>query len=114
VFINAAIGDHQVTTLGAHLMARSVDAVHLDTGLRDIWGLPAVAGPITGSAYVEYDFGLPPEPLENLPQRACDDPHGKIRSLEEFRRQLDQFYRLGTVENFCEGGVCSFPEMSGC
>jgi hypothetical protein len=115
VLIRAAIGDHQVTTLGAHIMARAIGATHLDSGIREVWGLDPVAGPTTtGSTYVEYSFGLPPDPIENIPQDACADPHGKLRRLPEARMQLDQFFQTGTTENFCPGGVCDFPDMSGC
>ncbi len=115
VLIRAAVGDHQVTTLGAHIMAHEIGATHLDTGVREVWGLDSVAGPTTtGSTYVEYSFGLPPDPIENIPQSACADPHGKLRRLDEARMQLDQFLRTGVTENFCPGGVCDFPDMSGC
>ncbi|MFV8754726.1 hypothetical protein ACNOYE_29620 [Nannocystaceae bacterium ST9] len=115
VLIRAAVGDHQVTTLGAHIMAREIGATHLDTGIREVWGLDGVAGPsTTGNAYVEYTFGLPADPIENIPQSACADPHGKLRKLDEARMQLDQFLRTGTTENFCMGGVCDFSDMSGC
>jgi hypothetical protein len=114
VLINDAMGDHQVTNYGAHVMARTMDIEHVDTGVRDIFGLTKVSAPHHGSGIVEYDFGLPPDPVENLPQRECEDPHGKVRRLVEFQRQLDTFLRTGTIENYCDGGVCSFPEMSGC
>ena len=113
VFMRAALGDHQVTTLGAHVMARSIDMPHLDTGLRQIPGLETVAGPVEGSAYVEYDFGLPPDPVCNVPQASCEDPHGKLRKLEVARQQLDHFLRNGEVQNFCAGD-CVFADMSGC
>ena len=114
VLINDALGDHQVTNYGAHVMARTMDIEHVDTGVRDIFGLTKVTAPHKGSGIVEYDFGLPPDPIENLPQRECEDPHGKVRRLVEFQQQLDTFYRTGTIENYCQDDVCSFPEMSGC
>ncbi len=114
VFLRAAVGDHQVTNFGAHIMARSFGIPHLDTGVRDIWGLEAVDGPIEGSGYVEYDFGLPADPIDNTPQRACEDPHGKLRRLDEARQQLDTFFRTGVIENTCADGVCDFSDMSGC
>ncbi|MBC8068876.1 MAG: hypothetical protein IAG13_11130 [Deltaproteobacteria bacterium] len=114
VFINDAVGDHQVTTLGAHVMARSMGMPHLDTGVRPIWGLETVPGPVQGSAIVEYSFGLPPDPVGNSPQTECEDPHGKLRKLPEFEQQLDTFLRTGVIENFCENGLCSFSDMSGC
>ncbi len=114
VLLRAAVGDHQVSNFGAHIMARTLGVPHLDTGIRDVWGLESTAGPIAGSAYVEYDFGLPADPVENTPQRACDDPHSKVRPLDEARAQMDTFFRTGTIENTCAGGVCDFSEMSGC
>ncbi|MCH9686826.1 MAG: hypothetical protein K0V04_35660, partial [Deltaproteobacteria bacterium] len=114
VLLTAALGDHQVTTLGAHHMARSIGATHLDSGQREIWGLPTATDSHTGSALVEYDFGLPPDPACNLPQTACDDPHGDLRRLTEARQQLDTFLRTGEAVNSCPGGVCSFPEQGEC
>lgn len=114
VLMRAAVGDHQVTNLGAHVMARAVGAKHLTSGLNDVWGLEAAAGPFEGSAFVEYDFGLPPMWLCDKPFDACGDPHGKLRDLPEADQQMDQFLRTGTAQNFCAGGKCSHPELSGC
>jgi len=113
VLMRAAIGDHQVSTLGGQLMARAIGAEHLVAGGRSVYGLPESDAP-TGSAYTEYAFGLPPEPICNIPMTACDDPHGKIRRLDESKQQLDAFLRMGQVINACPGGVCDFPDQSGC
>jgi len=115
VLMTAALGDHQVPTLGAHVMARSIEGlVHLDTNVRAIYDLPTASDSHTGSAYVEYDFGLPPDPLCNLPQRACDDPHGSLRRLTPARDQIDHFLRTGEVRNFCPDGHCLFADDNGC
>ncbi|NVB39252.1 hypothetical protein G6O69_15520 [Pseudenhygromyxa sp. WMMC2535] len=114
VLIRAAVGDHQVTTLGAHIMARAMGATHLDTGIRDIWGLDTVSDENAGTTYVEYAFGLPEDPLENVPQESCEDPHGELRKLEAARAQLDAFFRTGVVGNYCDGGVCDYPELGAC
>lgn len=66
-----------------------------------------------GSAYVEYDFGLPMDPLPNLPQTACNDPHELVRRLDSARMQLDHFFDTGIVQNFC-AGACSYPQQGGC
>ncbi|HWB74742.1 MAG TPA: hypothetical protein VG755_07295, partial [Nannocystaceae bacterium] len=78
VLMRAAVGDHSVPTIGAQVMARSLGVPHVDSGVRDVWGLETVASAPPGSAYIEYDFGLPPEPACAVPERACDDPHGAI------------------------------------
>lgn len=114
VLMRSALGDHQVTTLGAHIMARSIGTKHVRTGQGAVYGLEEVDGATDGSSYVEYDLGLPEMPPCNIPMRACDDPHGKIRKLDEARQQLDLFLRTGETRVFCENASCSFPELSGC
>ncbi|MEM7137034.1 MAG: hypothetical protein AAF500_10670 [Myxococcota bacterium] len=125
VLARVAIGDHQVSTYAGHIMARTLGAPHLTTGLRDIWGLDPVDSTTSGSFYTEYDFGLPGEPLCNVPMSLCRDPHEWPRRRESARKQLDAFLRNGTGDNFCmpgDGdehqvpsvGVCSYPSLSEC
>lgn len=114
VLMSAARGDHQVTTFGGHVMARTVGAKHLESGIRDIYGLEKVPETQAGSVYVEYDFGLPEEPMCNVPMSHCEDPHGMVRKLQANDDQLDTFLRTGQGKNFCPGGVCKFPEQGGC
>lgn len=114
VLMRVAIGDHQVTTLGAHIMARSMRATHLTTGLRDVFGLETATATTSGSFYTEYAFGLPEVPDCGVPMDLCEDPHGEVRRNEAARAQLHEFFRDGTGTNHCAGGVCSFPELSGC
>ena len=114
VLMRAAPGDHQVATWGAHVFARAVGAKLLDSGVRDVFGLEKTAQSETGSVYTEYDFGLPQEPLCNVPMIHCSDPHGLPRKLQVAEDQLDRFLRTGVGENFCNNKVCKFPELSGC
>ncbi len=103
VLLQVALGDHQVTTLGAHIMARVLDAKTIAPQTRPIYEVAEVEGPHAGSAIVEYDFGLPEDPLENQPQRAGEDPHGKVKSLAAAQAQLDHFFRTGEVIHTCDG-----------
>jgi hypothetical protein len=114
VLMTAARGDHQVSTYAAHVMARTVGAKHMESGIRDIWGLEKVAETQTGSVYVEYDFGLPEEPQCNVPMSYCEDPHGMVRKLQASDDQLDTFLRSGQGKNYCPNGICKFPEQGGC
>ncbi len=116
ILMRVALGDHQVTTYGAHIMARAMNATHLDTGIRDVYGLTKATGPIDqdGAVYAEWDFGLPPEPLCNQPLSVCEDPHGKLRKLDSARAQIDEFFRTGVVANTCLAGVCDESALSGC
>jgi len=123
--MRAAIGDHQVTTYAAHVMARTLNVPHLTTGLRDVWGLTPVESTESGSFFTEYDFGVPGQPACNLPQWHCNDPHGELRKREAARKQLDAFLRNEVGTNYCmpgDGdpyqatapGVCSYPGLAQC
>ncbi len=125
VLMRTAIGDHQVTTFAGHVMARTMNATHLTSGQRDIWGLDAAESTPSGSFYTEYDFDLPGQPLCNVPMSLCRDPHEHPRRREAARKQLDEFLRNGTGTNHCArmdgdeheataDGVCSYPTLSGC
>jgi hypothetical protein len=101
VLLQVAIGDHQVTTLGAHIMARGIGARSIKPAMRSIFGVPEVSTPYEGSGIVEYDFGLPPEPITNVPMREGQDPHGKVRNIPASALQVDKFLRTGTIDWFC-------------
>jgi hypothetical protein len=125
VLTRVAVGDHQVSTLGGHVMARTLKAPMLDQGIREVWGIPTVTSTAAGSFYAEYDFGLPGEPLCDVPMSLCGDPHTDVSPRTSAREQLDEFFRLGTGTNHCvkgdadlhqvsADGVCSYPTLSGC
>ena len=125
VLTRVAVGDHQVPTLGGHIMARTLKAPILDQGIREVWGIPTVVHSDGGSFYAEYDFGLPGEPLCNVPMSLCGDPHTDVSPRTSAREQLDEFFQFGTGTNHCrvgdpdahqvsENGVCSYPSIAGC
>ena len=105
VLIDVGIGDFQVTPLGAHIIARAVKAKNLKPVNRTIWGIPDTDGPFTGSGLVEYSFGLPDAPKENIPNIGGDndDPHDKVRVLPAAIDQENEFFRTGTIKAFCSG-----------
>jgi hypothetical protein len=108
VILQPAIGDHQVTTLGAHMMARAIGAVAIRPQTRAMWEIDEVDPPHAGSAIVEFDFGLPPEPITNTPQRQGDDPHGQVRRNPRALAQSLHFFETGEVIHTCDG-ICD-PE----
>jgi hypothetical protein len=103
VLMQVAIGDHQVTTLGAHIMARAIGAKSMQPAPRPIFGVAEATAPYEGSAMVEYDFGLPDEPIINVPMRQGDDPHGMVKNVPASAEQVDTFLRTGVVQWFCDG-----------
>jgi hypothetical protein len=103
VLIHAAIGDHQVTPLGAHILARTVSAKNLAPVNRDIWGVDSGPAPLMGgSAIVEFNFGLPEAPKTDTPPYMGEDPHDMVRVLTAAIDQSDQFFRTGTVVQTCK------------
>ncbi|MFT5356527.1 MAG: hypothetical protein ACI9KE_003752 [Polyangiales bacterium] len=102
VLMLAAVGDQQVTTLGAHTMARAVGASLLGPAVRSVWGLEEVSGPFEGSALLEFDYGNT-EPVQNIPPRDGDDPHGALNDRPDALNAAARFLRTGIIENPCDG-----------
>jgi hypothetical protein len=105
VLLHVAIGDHQVSPLGAHVMARSLQAKNLSPVNREVWGIPSVAGPFGGSGLVEFSFGLPEAPKTNTPPTGPkeDDPHDKVRVLNASMDQTHKFFEEGIIASYCDG-----------
>jgi hypothetical protein len=104
LLMQVAIGDHQVSTLGAHVGARSVGARLIGTPAREVWGLETAESGWTGSALVEFEYGIA-EPATNIPPTDGEDPHESPRRDKAGQAQIDHFFRTGEVVDFCEG-VC--------
>lgn len=117
VILHLARGDHQVTTFSAHLLARAIGARQLVSDddnqpvFEDPFGIERVTGPVTDeSVMVEFDFGLPPNPAENLPQAEGCDPHDRVRVLDPALEQQDTFFRTGVIEWACDG-ACNCEDV---
>lgn len=106
VLIQVSKSDHQVTTLGAHIMARTIGGVvNLAPLIRPVWGLEVVTGMHTGSGMIEVDFGNPEVPVGNSPPwgDSLTDPHGRATELGSLGDALRTFYDTGVVRNPCIG-----------
>jgi hypothetical protein len=105
VLLHVALGDYQVTPLGAHIIARAVNAKNLLPVNRSVWGIEETTGPFSGSGIVEYSFGLPEAPKTNTPPEGPedDDPHDKVRVLDASYNQTDTFLRTGVITPYCDG-----------
>ncbi len=106
VLMHVAIGDFQVSPLGAHYIARTIGAKLMTPAARPVWGIPEAPYPLDvgGSGIVEFDTHTAEAPLENLPPRESGtDPHGVIRNLTAAQKQADIFFRTGKIEQTCDG-----------
>ncbi len=115
VLIQVSKADHQVTNLGAHIMARTIGGfVNLAETIRDVWGIPVANGQHVGSAMIEIDFGNPDPPITNIPHwdDTMRDPHGRATELEALGPVLKEFYETGVVSNPCIG-PCDENDLIG-
>ncbi len=130
VFMAVAFGDHQVTNWAADIEARSIGAsAHkpiLDPGrfpgVDKLWNVPRIKSyPFKGSAIVYSDIGpiradpanpgetigVAPPPLENLANRAGEDPHGAPRGITSVSEMINQFLSPGgKFTDTCGGKPC--------
>ncbi len=105
VLLQVAIGDAQVNTLGAHVLARAYGAYSIAPQNRAIWGVPEQeAAGEPGSAIVEwlYEDG-PEEPFENVPPDVDRDTHECPRREPAAQDQLRAFVEDGVIEQYCDG-----------
>ncbi len=125
VFVADAIGDFQVTPLGAHILARAFGATQLTPSPRELFDIPDSATPVSGSAIQEYDFGLTQMPGVVIPQTdqppsysgdgGSPDPHDRVRVTPAAFEATDTFFRTGVAQDFCTApnggpGACVFTE----
>ena len=116
VLLHVAFGDHQVAQVTADNMARTYGAATNDPPLAPgrssdvtpLWGIDRIgAFPYAGSAIVYWDSGTPESPLENVPNRAGEDPHGDPRSDPDAQVQMSDFLQPGgVVTDQCGGSWC--------
>jgi len=120
VLIQVSKADHQVTNLGAHIMARTIGGVvNLASGdnvanvIRPVWGIDVVSGSHTGSAMIEVDFGNDDPPITNIPHwdDRYPDPHGRATELNGIGDTLRNFYDTGVAENPCVG-PCDLDDIA--
>jgi len=114
ILLHPAIGDSQVTPLGAHIMARAYGASTVAPETRPVWGVPEREPGFEGSALVEFLYSdVPDEPIENIPPQKSTDTHECPRRQLEAQDQIDIFLRTGVVEQTCDG-PCVRPRAGLC
>lgn len=137
VLMNVAFGDHQVTNFQADVQARTIGASTREPVLYPgrwpdvdvLWNVPRIASfPFDGSAVIYGDIGpvrpdpmnpseeigVPPPPLENVPNRAGEDPHGAPRGAPQAVQLMADFLKPnGTVTNVCGATACFSGGFTG-
>ena len=104
LLLQVAIGDAQVSSLGAHVQARSYGAHFVTPQTREIWGIEERAAPFVGNAIVEWEYtDIAEEPYGTIPPEHETDPHECPRRNPAGQAQVKRFLETGTVEQFCDG-----------
>jgi len=104
VLVLEALGDHQVPNLSTELLARTLGAAQLEPRNEEHYGLPGIEGPVSsGNVLVDYDFGLPAVPDEDVPMEEGEDPHGKLADLSTVQGMAEIFLSTGEVQQLCDG-----------
>ncbi len=118
LLLQPAVGDPEVSTLGAELIARSIGAKSITPASRPIWDVEETAAPYEGNAIVEFEYAAAPasgsEPVDNVPQETYPDTHECPRRDDAGQLQVIDFLNTGIVNQHCEG-VCGSDDLAlGC
>jgi hypothetical protein len=114
VLLHVALGDHQVTELSAMVAARSAGIpIHrpvTDDGRSSEtepgWGIDTLEYPSSGSGIVIWDSNAALIPIEQLPPRVGEDPHGDPRNDAAARAQKASFLFDEQLIDVCGGAAC--------
>ena len=119
VMLLGAFGDHQVANVSTEKLARSLGiarraptlAEGRSTDRSPFWGIDAIASlPTNGSGLVMWDFGTPAPPTQNLPNRAGEDPHGKLSDEPMALALVAAFIPTdGQIIDVCDAKPCASP-----
>jgi hypothetical protein len=106
VLIQSGLGDAQVTTLGAEMMARAYGAKTISPQTQPIFGVEEGPASFTGSGIVEFTWSdVLPMPVTNTPPDLEHDPHECPRREPAGQQQAAEFLETGVITNHCDG-VC--------
>lgn len=114
VLMQVAIGDAQVTNLGAQIQARAFGAATVAPQTKPVWGVEEKQPGFMGSAYVEWKYSdVPEEPFDNTPPNKDADPHECPRREPAAQQQLRDFLEEGVVNQYCSG-ICAGVRAETC
>jgi hypothetical protein len=107
VVLQEAIGDCQVANITTDLLARAMDASHLEVATDPIFGLDTVTAPYTGVAITQIrvqdslDAYFPPD--ENTTPVMDNGVHNSAVLRESIFDQIQTLYETGELIHPCDG-----------
>lgn len=117
VLLHQAFGDRSLPNVATEVLARTIGARLVEPALRPgrdprpdpFFAFEEVSElPFSGSAYVVWDDGSCPTPLDNTAPPKEDDPHEVVRRQASARLQKSEFLKPdGRVIDVCGGEPCT-------
>jgi hypothetical protein len=99
------IGDDTVSSIGGAVYARTAGASLIGPAPRDIFGVPALTDPNSGSGILEWDYGCA-ETDAPLPAGLGEaNPHNRLPGEDSAQAQAAAFLSDGDLSSPCDG-VC--------
>jgi len=112
ILIHHALGDAQVSYVGAYVLGRSLGATMWQSNVNepdeDLFGFSMIPdSQIAKTAHqVTWDFpGVPPAPHTNTPPDDSTDTHEYPRRQTDAQDMMYHFFMTGEIVNTC-GGAC--------
>jgi hypothetical protein len=118
VLMLEAFGDHQVANVATEKLARTLGlerraptlAAGRSADVTPFFGIdPLPSLPQHGSGLLVWDFATPTPPASETPNRAGDDPHGKLADVPQALALLAAFINDGTIIDVCNTQPCRTP-----
>ena len=110
IIMHYGLGDHQVTWLGAHAIAKTANAKMFASNVREgneslayFDTVPDSTTLTDGSAIMGFDFGFPLNPFINVPPSSGPDAHECPRRAPQAQEQMARFFASGEIVNTCNG-----------
>jgi hypothetical protein len=110
IIMHYGLGDHQVTWLGAHAIAKTANAKMFSSNVREgneslaYFDTVSDSTVITdGSGIMGFDFGFPINPFINVPPASGPDAHECPRRAPQAQEQMARFFATGEIVNTCKG-----------
>ena len=118
VLMLEAFGDHQVANVATEKLARTLGierraptlAFGRSADVAPFYGIDPIGSlPHQGSGLVVWDFATPTPPTSETPNRAGDDPHGKLADVPQALALVAAFINNGTIIDVCNNQPCHTP-----
>ena len=101
-----AANDAQVPNLSSDLAVRLAGVPVLEQSVRKPYGVPEVAAPYEGSAFISLDVGDPDTPSGNQSPASDEGGHGSVGFTPEARALIGGFLATGVIPVPCGGATC--------